>query len=110
MEFKGTKGEWHTSFSEVKKNEHSRKFITIYSQTVANSVIAVAYSKNNIDTEVKANAKIIAAAPEMFEMLKDLTEIVDGYLREQANNDSYPNYIIERNEKVKQLLTKITEK
>ena len=58
-EFKGTKGKW-----ELQKDN------SILSQEFEKKLIAQICSANNNEVEKIANAKLIACAPEMFEMLE----------------------------------------
>jgi hypothetical protein len=84
-DFKGTKGKW-----EIEKSKDS----FLISCNNPNWDICQTFSDTQID---KHNAKLIASAPEMFEMLKDVfNEKLNG-----TNNIGY--------EKIEQLLTKITE-
>lgn len=71
MEFKGTKGKWNLGYKTVKVNELSLLFMPIYKTVVSNKVIAVAYSEHGTENEVKANAQLIAHAPEMLEKLTE---------------------------------------
>ena len=93
MEFKGTKGKWHLHELVY---ENSSGIITqaIASYRDSGILVANAYGRNN-DTS-KANAKLIAAAPEMFEMLKELSKHHQGGHSEIGF-------------KIKQLLNKITQ-
>ncbi|UTG62415.1 hypothetical protein J2O09_05520 [Elizabethkingia anophelis] len=68
-EFKGTKGHWNLGHNVVKVNEHSMMFLSVYRTIVTNKIVAVVYSENNIEQEVRANAKLISKAPEMLQML-----------------------------------------
>lgn len=83
MEFKGTKGNWET-------NPRALRNIRCNGITVANCS-----SGQNGDKEEEeiANAKLIASAPEMFDMLKLI-------LNERVSNHYF---------KIQQLLTKITK-
>jgi hypothetical protein len=74
MEFKGTKGKWKESSSNVKgilisvKNPN-RDICTVWQ-----------YDNDFLETrEAKANALLISKAPEMLEMLKELKGVFDKY-------------------------------
>lgn len=99
MEFKGTKGKWHS----VEKNRCDYIF------SDEGILIAEIDSHNTIGfinptrTAIEANAKLIESAPEMFEMLKKIvlmTETCQGTFL-----DFRERYNIEINE----LITKITQ-
>jgi len=75
MEFKGTKGKW-----EVVKNSCYFDVIADYDFEEGASILCVSSSlmtikngiieSNSLSEECEANAKLIAAAPEMLEMLE----------------------------------------
>ena len=73
MEFKGTKGDWHTGHSELRKNEFKKKYMAVYNTVISNSIICVVYDKDNIDKNIRANALLISKAPEMLEMLQTIS-------------------------------------
>jgi hypothetical protein len=90
MEFKGTKGKWELEIRET------RCSINVSDNKAICDVLG--YDVSSVTkTEMEANAKLIAASPEMFEMLKD---ILSG-IRED-------NFMVTENE-IEQLLTKITQ-
>lgn len=86
MEFKGTKGNWEI-------NPRASRNVRCGNVTIANC----SAGQNGDDEEIeKANAKLIAAAPEMFEFIASL----------ENDNNSIPKFMWDkRNE----LLKKITE-
>ena len=62
MEFKGTKGKWHNNGSEVRHSDRGIIIANVY-----------AHNENNMPfNERIANAKLIACAPELLELLMDL--------------------------------------
>jgi len=100
METKFTKGSWFVDFNETDKNEFNQLVTPI--STILDSGLKVLGICDiyGDDVESKANAKLIASAPEMFEQLKAIREAIlsDDYIR-----------VLSENENIKQLLTKITE-
>ena len=102
MEFKGTKGKW--TVDKPFKNYDGNVFIDINSEKTkfencngsrGGYLIARTYKNAVLKNEQKANAKLIASAPEMFEMLKDIYE-------QEELKQNYRDVIFE-------LLTKITK-
>lgn len=91
METKHTKGKW-----QLQKDN------SILSLGFENVLIAQVCSANNNDEEKESNAKLIASAPEMFEILTEL----QSYFK---SLDDYNDAEIMLSYKIKQLLTKITE-
>ncbi|SHH90014.1 hypothetical protein SAMN05421866_4196 [Chryseobacterium oranimense] len=68
-EFKGTKYHWVVD-TEVKSTEESIFFLDIDSPGCLQLGIATIYGGSENDIEMKANAQLIAKAPQMLEMLK----------------------------------------
>ena len=66
MEFKGTKDEW------VVSKENPKMVLTISGGYKPNAMMLTSVSKE----EMKANAKLIAAAPELLEALLEVKEIL----------------------------------
>lgn len=82
-EFKGTPGPWETD----RNNVHTGQIATIHC-CIGNDWVEI-WSPNWPDTEEKqeANARLIAAAPELLEALRQLRDYVqDCYL--QAGDES----------------------
>ena len=84
MEFKGTKGNWEV-------NTRASRNVRCGNVTIANC--SSGQNGENEEEEI-ANAKLIASAPEMFEMLNNLL--------------SNPNLTVKEKFEIKQLLTEIT--
>lgn len=89
-EFKGTKGKWEIFTDSVIKSE-------IFIMTYEMPIIRIALNNYANEKEAQANAKLIASAPEMFEMLNEI----------HSQKEDGRTYITK--EDIKQLLTKITE-
>lgn len=113
MEFQGTKGKW-----EVKDNyvfSEDNKSIAVCQQ------MSFKYDKRVRrinDTEYSYNAKLIASAPEMFEILKESQKTIQSLImsmsahpdcEEDSEFADYVSLAYEQETKIKQLLTKITE-
>lgn len=85
-EFKGTKGDWTTNFRGSNTDVHSE-----------GKIIACAYQLNNyekdalgnsIDCDIAiANAKLIAAAPEMLKALIKLIDPLTGMVYDSIANN-----------------------
>ncbi|NDV46272.1 hypothetical protein D0T49_04360 [Paludibacter sp. 221] len=76
-QFKGTQGEWESAAIDLA----DYKQVSIGS---GKKVICHLHIENEISEEVKSNAQLIAAAPELLEALQ---HIVDYEERMRANND-----------------------
>jgi hypothetical protein len=96
MEFKGTSGTWVVS----------KAYKTIVDQKGFG--VAQEHGVRNSE-QWEANSLLISKSPELLEMLKKQIKIIDGYLQEQANNDSFPSFIIDTNQEAKQLIKEATE-
>jgi len=68
-EFKGTKGSWYVDHEESGKNEFDVKYTPISSDRI--KTIIDVYGD---DEQSEANAKLIACAPEMLEILLRCSE------------------------------------
>jgi len=97
-EFKGTKGKWTRYLSSLMGSDK----IVSHSVYVGTKRIALCYnlfetdkSKNVEEKEAEANAKLIACAPEMLDMLIEL--------------NNFCNMKIEDHNKLEQLIKKATE-
>jgi hypothetical protein len=66
MEFKGTKGEWL-----ILKQHSSHKI----NEIATNENLSICAINTNLE-QSEANAKLIACAPEMLEMLKDILDTI----------------------------------
>jgi hypothetical protein len=75
MEFKGTKGKWESE-------DFSKEDFIIKSTDENNMRTDVCsvhkYSSHDTDFEALANAKLIACAPELLEMLKNILQAVEN--------------------------------
>lgn len=98
-EFKGTKGKWEAS----ERYEFTKNTSTIEVYVEENDkdqlgrwICQVNAISEDRKDEFEANAKLIASAPEMFEMLKDI------YQQEEGISQGYHDELFK-------LLTKITE-
>jgi len=114
-EFKGTKGKWI-------KSKKSIGFVFALKLDDNMEVNAFSLNINNDgmlpDSEIEANAKLIASAPEMFEMLKQaktticrlrLSISIHPDCEENSEFADYVDLADEKEKQIKQLLTKITE-
>lgn len=109
MKYKGTKGKWDKILN-VGNSKDEDCFYKIIKDCNDNTIAEVKGVHCGIDNnECEYNTILISKAPEMLGMLIDLTRIVDGYLQEQANNDSFPSEIIDKNEDAKQLIKQATK-
>ncbi len=108
MQFKGTKGKWFIeNLNQPKLGKYPAKEIDISAENT-NNLCTIWYSKN-FNEETKANALLISKAPELLENLNELTQIVNGYIQEQANNHCFPNDIIQKVLKAEQIIKEATE-
>lgn len=96
-EFKGTKGRWDLQNDCVIWDEVGGLLVQVH-QTYFKEQNG--FLKKATD-EYKYNAKLIASAPEMFEMLKDMLSYLNSGKKAEA--EEMLSYQIEK------LLTKITE-
>lgn len=100
MEFKGTKGEWMITEERPffgDNQEYNGGFEIVSKDNSENKVAEIyAYSFWGLSIEqAESNAKLIAAAPEMFEMLSNISIKIN-----------LPRYA---KQEIEQLLTKITQ-
>lgn len=91
--FKGTKGKWYVSGDEYlrieSKNEGESKVETY-------PTIAVINTETNHHERGKANAVLIAHAPEMLEMLIKLNAAIDVYNNNMSDSNLKAINIIQR--------------
>jgi len=106
--FKGTKEEWKIS-NKINVNENGVKFITIDFETSKDCMDI--YFDNRLNEkerykEAKANAKLIACAPEMLEMLGKVLKIYGrGYEPKENVDDTIGSNLYKD---IKQLIKKAT--
>jgi hypothetical protein len=93
MEAKFTKGKWIIEEKSIISSD-----LKIYGNIICDAPVNWEGSMKNWD----ANAKLIASAPEMFEMLKDVLDTNKEYWGEDENR-------VHQIYEIEQLLTKITE-
>jgi hypothetical protein len=93
MEFKGTKGKWELS-------DDKRNICVLVKPQTYKTICS-----NFYNTKWQYDAKIIASAPEMFELLK-IIMLTPAY---EKAKDLYGNSNDHWTNRVKELLTKITE-
>lgn len=84
-EFKGTQGNW--KHSEIMNFSDT---LVSYINSDEKAVAQLRGCGNGEEKEAEANAKLIASAPEMLEILSEL----------ENDNESIPNWIWERIQKV----------
>lgn len=99
MEFKGTKGEWFMMKGGFSKKYDDPNLIQIYATNENLEMICKVHKDQILHNDVQdfeANAKLIAAAPEMFVILKSLSIV----------NHKIPKWILDE---INELLTKITK-
>jgi len=101
--FKGTQGKWKVTESKFGQvgyvaSENGQTLASIYAETNAPYT---SYS-NKDHEELLANTKLIAAAPEMFEMLKECLEFA-----EKVQSPATPALFLRK--AINELLTKMTE-
>lgn len=103
-EFKGTKGPWQALPEEVDKPYIRIRGTTIgYRYKVANVLTPVYENVHAREAdETRANAKLIAAAPELLEALQKML----GKAYKQNWNEQYPEELLLAEESIKKALGK----
>jgi hypothetical protein len=80
METKHTKGEWklNYSFSKAVENEDNCQWVSIYSES--NNLMAEIKGQHYgiPEYEMHANAKLMAAAPDLLKALNDCVQIMES--------------------------------
>lgn len=93
-EFKGTKYHWVVD-TEVKSTEESIFFLDIDSPGCLQLGIASIYGGSENDIQMKANAQLIAKAPQMLEKLIEIVEAIEKetiIIKENEDNDGWENF------------------
>jgi len=107
MEFKGTKGKWVIENApncfdiDIRENQNNVPYVSISDDFGSDSIHIFGDCRLKYDdliTELKSNAKLIAASPEMFDLLKDIFD----------DNEVFAHLYLGQRRKIEQLLTKIT--
>ena len=110
METKHTQGKWHLMEGGFKtKSPKDPNLITIYATNDDLEIICQVRKDDMLVNKVqdfKANAKLIACAPEMLEKLEKISKYLDEI--EKTNNFKFISNSI-GNEDIKQLIKKATE-
>lgn len=82
MEFKGTKGEWKVKHSESKSSWNVIGTVIGLRYKIARCPYMVTNNLKNINErerkEQEANAKLIAAAPDLLEALQSVKSVIDN--------------------------------
>jgi len=116
MEFKGTKGKWeaieNSYYFDVRTSNKNGRDLCV------NVLVLDNCKTDSLSEENKANAKLIAAAPEMFEMLKVAKSTIQSL---RLSMSAHPDYEVdsefydyvdladEKETEIEKLLTKITQ-
>lgn len=91
---KFTQGDWHVSkdgYVIIEKNGRHVAIVNVLNQEIPQS-------------EMQANAKMIAAAPELLEALKGIHSLLEsGYLVRNIDDDAKPDFALRQIEPVKKL-------
>lgn len=93
LEFKGTKGEWIVDHEESGYNEHHQLCTPISRKDKSYPYIIGICDVYGDDEEAKANAKLIAIAPDLLEALQSMVfifnrDLPDGSIGQMACDKS----------------------
>tara|TARA_R110000868_G_scaffold90684_1_gene251406 strand:- start:418 stop:738 length:321 start_codon:yes stop_codon:yes gene_type:complete len=106
MEFKGTNCEWKVN-PNIDKNDFGVKFLSIDFIGISHiDCINVYANKNQDEINLKANAQLIASAPELLEALKTLIDPFTGLCYDSLRNVTN-NEVLSKIEKAIEKATKI---
>lgn len=86
----------------VEREKNDDAFYVRVNRTHAPTVCKL--TPNKSDEESEANANLIAAAPEMYEALKKISDLLDGYF--QSKDELVPAEIVEAYEIIESTLLK----
>ena len=105
METKFTKGEWKLDKQSIIKNESFGYQIRIYNENYQESILELINAWGNTKEEAEANAKLIAAAPDL---LNSLVEFID-ISRSNEDFNTKTNRMVWALRNGKQAIQKATE-
>lgn len=102
-----TLGPWH-AFEQNASNPNSKGLFEIDANHPSGNRQTVAVTPYKGDgTELHANARLIAAAPEMYEMLCDLSKVVENLDSIGANLPYYHEDDMSMSDKLRAVLSKV---
>jgi len=86
MEFKGTKGEWINTYPIITSDEEDICEIFVHLDAYMDNSNAIS------EKIAEANAKLIACAPEMLEIINEIIESIkneDIIIKDNTDNDGF---------------------
>lgn len=115
LEFKGTKGKWFMMKGGFSKKNDDPNLIQIYATNENLEMVCKVYKDQILHNDIQdfeSNAKLIASAPEMFEILSRIIDAIyseEIIIKENIDNEGFENFGARfYNDSIK-LLTKITK-